>query len=424
MSKHFTHRHLDRMLAISLIGTTVLMSGCSSSHQMHNVAKVNPTSSTVSSEQTEEVLFSGRGETSSSLSLATDDRINSSTDAQLETAPDGLPILDAPITKCAVLHPDGLSVEYEKPADATEEEARTACMLDSTDLSSVGDAGEAVQAGDTVTISLTASVDGKEDDSLTKIHAQYGIGSGLLGHSLEQGLIGAYDGEQRMITVTYPAEDNTAGEAGHTVLYRITVESIDRPRAPDDQEVKEMLSTLQAGREEASREARYTAAKAALVKCMTVTAYPEKLVRMLRSEYESPMVTQFGSINNYLDQAGMTRSEFKEAESTSVFESIRTRMLFDLLREQTGLTVSSAEYKAREAKQGVTEDDPDELLFEVMLDHVLYHASITARTAKPSYEGENVTVQRVQQLSESAAESLAAVDAKASDDDSFPETTY
>lgn len=185
-----------------------------------------------------------------------------------------------------------------------------------------------------------------------------------------------------------------------------------------------MLSTLQAGREEASREARYTAAKAALVKCMTVTAYPEKLVRMLRSEYESPMVTQFGSINNYLDQAGMTRSEFKEAESTSVFESIRTRMLFDLLREQTGLTVSSAEYKAREAKQGVTEDDPDELLFEVMLDHVLYHASITARTAKPSYEGENVTVQRVQQLSESAAESLAAVDAKASDDDSFPETTY
>ena len=414
------------LTTLAVISAAGMLTGCG--HGEPDSRAPSAQSSSVSSSEAEEpmseeeLLYAGSVQPETEADITSSE--SASTTASETTAPDGLPIADKPTAQCASLKTEGITVEYEKQADVTDEEARTACLLDETDLSEVGSAGETVKEGDTVTLSLTARTDGQTDDSLTQIHTSYGIGSGLLGHALEQGLIGAEDGTERIITVSYPETDTTADRPGQTVEYTVVVEGISRPASPSKDEITSMKQTLQEARDATASEAYYAAAKEALVNQMTVQAYPESLVQTLRAEYEKPLVSQYGSVRDYLDQSGMTRKEFKSAETESVFSGIKTKMLFELLGDLTHLTKSSPEYKAKEASLGAYEDDPDEWLFEARIDAALKDAAVRVKTAAEPYEGETVSVKDVPSVSQSQAEAAEAEAAKASDTDSFPETTY
>ena len=66
----------------------------------------------------------------------------------------------------------------------------------------------------------------------------------------------------------------------------------------------------------------------------------------------------------------MTRAEFKKGEDEYVSQRVKERLILLALQEETGITTISDEYRQYTAVYGVNAEDPDETLFEVIIDSI------------------------------------------------------
>lgn len=290
-----------------------------------------------------------------------------------ETAPDGLPLLTGTydLTECITLCDyDGMTVEYDGKPDVTYEDAKLRCMFQE-DAKMQEDGSTDVKKGDYVTMDITASTDGEEISDLSWKEYSENVGSGDMDTRLETAIIGKRTGSEAHASIEYPDDYDYEAVAGKKVDYAIEITSIARPAEPKDEDVEAMLADMQENRDYENSQAMYSAVRTALIEKSTYKAYPEKLIRQLRSSYEKGFINGYDTLNDYLDQAGITKSEFKSDEDTYATQAAKEELMYTALGDRTGITKESDEYKEKVAEIGADSDDPDEPLHEAMLDEAL-----------------------------------------------------
>ena len=118
------------------------------------------------------------------------------------------------------------------------------------------------------------------------------------------------------------------------------------------------------------RDRAYAAWKQEIMDRSSLKACPEDMVRHARAEYEADHVGKDLSLEDYLKQTGMSRSEFMELENAYVIDQIKEKLVLEALCRVTGITRESEEYLRLLDTEGENPEDPDEVLFRVVLDRI------------------------------------------------------
>ena len=282
-----------------------------------------------------------------------------------ETELDGVPVISGEYkaSDCIVL-PDLTTIEgkYVKDKLPTREEARIYAMLQK-DAHRMDEDDEYLlaQYGDKVNIDLI--IEEGEDDlaSGSILGMDVAVGAGEVDEKIEKTIDGMTLGEEREVTV----ED----ENGKTT-YKVILRSIARPDEPIDAEIDDALSELTEESTQLNKYNRYAALKREIVEKSVVKAYPEKVVRRARALYEDKYLRGGLTLNDYLDQAGMTKDEFKGYEDEYAKNTAKEMLVLEILSEKAGITKDSEEYMILEEEAGDNPEDPDALLYQAVLDRL------------------------------------------------------
>lgn len=357
--------------AIAAALSVILCSGCSLFH------KKEATQDTDTGKTTEEVqvIASGEGggpvaqdsavhETNESPVPADSDALQGKRDDS-EAELGGIPVIsgDYEISDCIEL-PDIMSIEgnYVEDKLPTREEARIYAMLQKDAHRMDEDEEDLLaQYGDSVNIDLI--IEEGEDDlaSGSILGMDVAVGAGDVDEKIEKTINGMTLGQEREVTV----ED----ENGKTT-YKVILRSIARPEEPTDAEISDALSELTEESTQLNKYNRYASLKREVVEKSVVRAYPEKLVRQARALYEDKYLRGGLTLNDYLDQAGMTKAEFKGYEDEYAMNMAKELLVLEALSEKTGITKDSEEYRILEEEEGENPEDPDALLYRLILDRL------------------------------------------------------
>jgi trigger factor len=87
--------------------------------------------------------------------------------------------------------------------------------------------------GDRLRIDFTGRLDGQEFEGGSAKDYSLELGKGALIESMEQGVVGAKEGEERKVTVTFPTDYRHAPLAGKTVDFEIKVNEVAEPVLPE-----------------------------------------------------------------------------------------------------------------------------------------------------------------------------------------------
>lgn len=282
-------------------------------------------------------------------------------------SPDGTPVIteDYQISDCIVLCDiDNLHVDYTLKRVPEEEDAATYAKL-LKEARILLDAEADVRPGDVVNIDMYA-----DNDSYTRLGTTVRVGSGMELEDIENSLIGMSKNDEKKITVTYPEDYLYQGLNGKTIEYKIIVNSIARADDPTEVEIGKAMDYLTEETRQINRTGLTSAAKSAFLDNSEIKAYPEKEIRQARYRYEKKYTAGFANLEDFLNAVGMTRAEFKKGEDEYVSQRVKERLILLALQEETGITTISDEYRQYTAVYGVNAEDPDETLFEVIIDSI------------------------------------------------------
>ena len=359
-----------KYVAMAAALSVILCTGCSLFH------KKDAPPSAIDAEKTEdEVIASGGGNGSTEQGTAVQETTEDPAPAE-ETTPQeekdepetelgGVPVISGEyqLSDCVAL-PDLMSVEgkYIKNELPTHEDARIYAMLQK-DAHSMDEDDEYLlaQYGDKVSIDLI--IEEGEDDlaSGSILGMDVAVGAGEVDENIEKTINGMALGEEREATV----ED----ENGKTT-YKVILHSIARPEEPTEEDISDALTELTEEAEQLNKYNRYAALKREIVEKSVVKVYPEKVVRRARAIYEDKYLRGGITLNDYLDQAGMTKDEFKGYEDEYAMNMAKEMLVLEALSEKTGITKDSEEYKLIEEEAGDNPEDPDALLYQAVLDRM------------------------------------------------------
>ena len=106
----------------------------------------------------------------------------------------------------------------------------------------------AAAAGDKVTIDFLGKIDGTEFAGGTGENIAIVVGEGRMLPQLEQGLIGAAAGEQRLIDVNFPADYRATELAGKLAQFSTQVKTVEEPTLPEiDEEFCKSFGVAEGG---------------------------------------------------------------------------------------------------------------------------------------------------------------------------------
>lgn len=281
-------------------------------------------------------------------------------------SPDGTPVLEGSpdISECITLCSlDGLEVRVTLEPEPDRDDAIIAAKM-GKNASPAGK--KEIEKGDIAYIDMTAETDGENNDLLSREDVQVCVGAGGTNPELESALIGMSEGEDKTVDITYPDDYEYLGLNGKTVTYSIHVNSVASAETPSEEEIEKQLTRLREINTLVNEERRMQAIKLAVQNASEIRAYPEKLVRQARARYEKIFKTEYQSIEDYLNDTGRTREEFKKDEDVYTSARVKDELTLIALQEETGITKTSSEFNDYVAVYGVNPDDTDETLFKAI----------------------------------------------------------
>jgi trigger factor len=95
------------------------------------------------------------------------------------------------------------------------------------------DEGAAAEAGHTVSVDYTFSVEGFPEESSTADDAELELGTGRMLPGFEEQLVGAKCGDQKEIRITLPEDYRNKEAAGKEGVFQVTVKEIKRKELPE-----------------------------------------------------------------------------------------------------------------------------------------------------------------------------------------------
>lgn len=218
-----------------------------------------------------------------------------------------------------------------------------------------------VQQGDFVTLDLLTTVGGEEIAELAATDLSYRIGSGELIEGIDEALVGATQGDERVVRTVLAAGEHAGQQAEVTAKIR-TVKERELP-APDDEfaqlasefdTLEELRADLRArlGRVKALRQgsqARDEVLKALLA--TTEVALPEAIVN---SEYESrkheavhAFEHDMQRLGRWLEQQGHTMEQFDADLRQGARQTVKAHLVLDAIADAGGLSVTDNELSER-----------------------------------------------------------------------------
>ena len=273
---------------------------------------------------------------------------------------DGIPVItgEYSVEDCITLPDlDSIKGEYGENTAPSYEDARIYAMLQKDAYLLPENDDETAQYGDKVIIDLY--VEGSSDDSVegSLMDMEVPLGAGDVAPAIEEAIIGMAVGNDKEVTVK---------DDGGETTYKILLRSISRPDEPTELEIGNAQGELSAGTQELEEYLHYSSIKQEIVEKSVVKAYPEKTMRQARSMYEVKCL-RGGSLTDYLDQQGMTRAEFKQYEEEYAAAAAKEMLVLESLCERSGITRTSKEYTEAVKEEGENPEDPDELLYMLVL---------------------------------------------------------
>lgn len=278
----------------------------------------------------------------------------------------------------------------------------------------------AAQNGDTVNINYEGKKDGipfegGTDDTEAGTDLELGSGSFIPG--FEEGLIGAVAGEVRDLELTFPEKYHSAELAGQTVIFTVTVNSVQESVVPEltDAFAKENLpfdtvaGYVAALYEVRNQESFTEQVMSALVESCTVENYPADTV-----EYEKQsMIDYYVGYAEYLapyfgSDVDATLKNLFGFESREVLETYAEEYAIDTVKQmliltqiavEENLVLSEEEYQERALVYAVNNGYEDVATFEadygkdaiieaVTLDHVIAYVISQANIVKAENDGD------------------------------------
>ena len=368
-----------------LIVSAVTMTGCSLPWMKEEPPEEAPAAATTQEQaavqqqqqqqqQQDDVIASGEGQIYEDTKLYTDAE-------EGDISPDGTPVitggysLDECVELCEL---NGLKVSVRYEAAPTMEDARVQAKFDK-DAKTMSKYYE-IEKGDIANVDMYAYINGKEDPNLSRTNMQVYVGGQGARPEIQETLIGMSQGTDRKVTVTYEEDFEYMDLGGKTVTYDIYVNSVASAEEPTEEEITSVYERLMGYHEQSDRQELYMAAKNAIEEASVIKAYPEKVVRQARARYERMMLTENTSIDDYLNRNGMTRAEFKQEEDRFASARVKDELILMALKEKSGLSESSDEYRDYVAQHGVNENDRDETMYEVIITHYMDQFDVVSQT--------------------------------------------
>jgi trigger factor len=218
-----------------------------------------------------------------------------------------------------------------------------------------------VQEGDFVSLDLSAAVDGEELDELATTGLSYQIGSGELVEGIDDALVGASQGEQRVFTTTLVAGEHAGQQAEVTATVQ-AVKERELPAADDEfAQLASEFDTLDAlrgdlrdrlGRVKAMQrgvQARDKVLKALLA--ATEVPLPESIVDAELTSRKHDALHAFEHdeqrLGQWLEQQGHTAEEFETDQRSAAQETVKARLLLDAIADAEEVSVTDDELTQR-----------------------------------------------------------------------------
>jgi trigger factor len=256
---------------------------------------------------------------------------------------------------------------------------------------------DTVAEGDVANIDYEGLLDGVAFDGGTATGYSLTIGSGQFVPGFEEQLIGVKVGEKVSINVTFP-DTYTENLAGKEVVFNVTVNSISKETIPEltdefvqgisdaktvDEYRQTVVEDLTASKTEEAESTKQSDIWTAVKTNCEIKEYPQELV----DKYSEQINTMYAS---YAEQAGVEMDEFMTTYFGMSVEDYAKQvtgeeMIFKLIVEDAGLTVSDDELQTKAAELATTygydsadalieaygkDELKDSILWEVMMDYL------------------------------------------------------
>jgi trigger factor len=215
--------------------------------------------------------------------------------------------------------------------------------------------------GDTVSLDLSATVDGEPVEDATTEGMTYRVGTGDLVDGLDAAITGLSAGGSATFTTQLVAGDHAGQDAEVTV----TVNSVSERHLPEvDDEFAQLASEFDTVEElRADLSERVTRVKnleqggqardkvlEAMLEATDIPT-PESVVKAEYDARQHDAVHSFDhdedAFNNYLTEQGETREEFDAQTKEASEQAVRTQLLLDALADQQNVQVSQEEFTDR-----------------------------------------------------------------------------
>ncbi len=217
------------------------------------------------------------------------------------------------------------------------------------------------QQDDFVAIDLTATIDGEEVEELATTGLSYQIGSSQLIDGIDDALIGASSGEDRVFTTTLVAGPHIGQQAEVTATVQ-AVKERELPAADDEfaqlasefdtidelrADLRERLSRVKAMQQGA--QARDNVLKALLD--ITEVPLPDSIVDAEFQARKHDALHAFDHdeqrLSQWLEREGHTAEEFENDLRTAAQQAVKARLLLDAIADAEELSVTDDELSER-----------------------------------------------------------------------------
>ena len=217
------------------------------------------------------------------------------------------------------------------------------------------------QQDDFVALDLSATVDGEEVEELATTGLSYQIGSGQLIEGIDDALVGASSGEERIFTTTLVAGQHAGQQAEVTAKIQ-AVKERELPVADDEfaqlasefDTIDELRADLRdrLGRVKAMQQgaqARDEVLKALLA--ITEVPLPESVVDVEFKARKHDALQAFEHdeqrLGQWLERQGHTAEEFETDLRNGAQETVKARLLLDAIADAEKLSVTNDELSER-----------------------------------------------------------------------------
>lgn len=220
--------------------------------------------------------------------------------------------------------------------------------------------GEAAQKSDVVMIDFAGSIDGVPFDGGEGKSYPLELGSNSFIPGFEDQLIGVKAGEEKIVTVQFPAEYGVEALAGKDAEFKVTAHEIKRRQTPElnDEFAKtvnfETVEALKEGTQKKLQDAATEKAeneyREAIIKKVVDEAQVE-IPKILIDEKVDNMVAEmaFGieqrglKMEQYLQFMGQTMEEFKASRREAAEEQVKTELVLDTICKLENIELTNEE---------------------------------------------------------------------------------